>query len=72
MGKRLPKQKALGAIAHRLLVLSYHLLSRRVPYAELGSAPLDHQPVERQRRQLVEQRKTLGVTVTIEEGTQAA
>jgi transposase len=70
--KRMPKQKALGAIAHRLLVISYHLLSRRVPYVELGTAPLDHQQVERQRRRLVAQLKTLGVRVTIEEGATAA
>jgi transposase len=72
LGKRMPKQKALGAIAHRLLVISYHLLSRRVPYAELGTAPLDQQQVERQRRRLVAQLKTLGVTVSIEEGATAA
>ena len=70
--KRMPKQKALGAIAHRLLVISYHLLSRRVPYAELGSTPRDPQQVERQRRRLVEQLTTLGVKVTLEERTQAA
>jgi transposase len=70
--KRMPKQKALGAIAHRLLVISYHLLSRRAPYAELGTAPRDHQQVERQRRRLVEQLATLGVKVTIEEGATAA
>src|SRR5262249_35238552 len=29
--KRMPKPKALGAIAHRLLVLCYPVLSRRVP-----------------------------------------
>ena len=69
--KRVPQQKALGAVAHRLLVISYHLLSRRVPYAELGPAPLDHQQVERQRRRLVEQLATLGVQVTIEEGAMA-
>jgi transposase len=69
--KRMPKQKALGAIAHRLLVISYHLLSRRVPYAELGTAPLDPQQVDRQRRRLVEQLKTLGVQVTIEERAMA-
>jgi transposase len=69
--KRMPKQKALGAVAHRLLVISYHLLSRRVPYTELGSAPLDHQQVEHQRRRLVEQLKTLGITVTIEERAMA-
>jgi transposase len=64
--KRMPKLKALGAIAHRLLVISYHLLSRRVPYAELGTTPLDPQQVERQRRRLVEQLATLGVKVTVE------
>ena len=66
--KRMPKQKALGAIAHRLLVISYHLLSRRVPYAELGTAPVDEQQVTRQRRRLVEQFVGLGVKVTLDEG----
>jgi len=66
--KRMPKQKALGAITHRLLVISYHLLRRRVPYAELGTAPLDQQQVARQRRRLVEQLIGLGVKVTIAEG----
>ena len=69
--KRMPKQKALGAIAHRLLVMSYYLLKRRVPYAELGSVPLEQPQIERQRRRLVEQLTTLGVKVTIEEGTVA-
>lgn len=65
--KRMPKQKALGAIAHRLLVISYHLLKRRVPYAELGSVPLEQPQIERQRRRLVEQLTSLGVKVIIEE-----
>jgi transposase len=69
--KRMPKQKALGAIAHRLLVISYHLLKRRVPYAELGTTPLDQQQVARQRRRLVEQLATLGVKVTVEEAAVA-
>ena len=53
---------------HRLLVICYHLLKRRVPYAELGTAPLDEQQVAWQRRRLVEQLVGLGVKVTIEEG----
>jgi transposase len=69
--KRMPKQKALGAIAHRLFVISSHLLSRHVPYAELRTASRDPQQVERQRRRLVEQLTTLGVQVTIEEGAMA-
>jgi transposase len=70
--KRMPKQKALGAVAHRLLVISYHLLKRRVPYTELGTAPLDEQQVARQRHRLVEQLIGLGVKVTIEEGAAVA
>jgi transposase len=70
--KRMPKQKALGAIAHRLLVISYHLLSRRVPYAELGPVPLDQQQVARQRRRLIEQLTRLGVKVALEEGVAVA
>lgn len=71
--KRMPKPKALGAIAHRLLVISYHLLQRRVPYAELlGTAPLDQQQVTRQRRRLVEQLVGLGVKGTIEEAEAVA
>ena len=67
VGMRMPTQKALGAIAPRLLVISYPLLSRRGPYAELGTAPLDQQQGARQRRRLGEQLIGLGVTVTIEE-----
>ena len=70
--ERMPKQKALGVIAHGLLVISDHLLSGRVPYAELGTAPLDRPQVERQRWRSVEQLVTLGVKVTIEEGIAAA
>ena len=70
--KRMPKQKALGAVAHRLLVISYHLLSRRVPYAELGSDYGNRQHLERQRRRLVERLEELGVTVTIEKVVEAA
>src|SRR5262249_50935731 len=70
--KRMPKQKAVGASAHRLLVFSSHLLRRRVPYAELGTVPLRQQEqVSRERRRLVEQLATLGVTVTVEEAAVA-
>jgi transposase len=67
LAKRMSKRKALGAIVHRLLVTCYHLLKRRVPYAELGTAPLDQEQVARQRRRLVEQLVGLGLKVTIEE-----
>lgn len=70
--KRMPKTKALVAVAHTMLVIVYHLLSRRVAYAELGSDHVDRQYAERQRRRLVERLEALGVKVTIEEVAEAA
>jgi transposase len=70
--KRMPKKKALVAVAHTMLVTSYHLLSRRVPYADLGSDHVDRQHVERQRRRLVERLEALGAKVTIEAVAEAA
>jgi ABC-type enterobactin transport system permease subunit len=55
-----------------MLVIVYHLLSRRVSYIELGSDYVDRQHVERQRRRLVERLEALGVKVTIEEVAEAA
>lgn len=68
----MPKKKALVAVAHTLRVIVYHLLSRRVGSAELGSDYVDRQQVERQRRRLVERLEGLGVKVTIEEVAEAA
>ena len=70
--KRMPKKKALVAVAHTMLVIVYHLLSRRVAYTELGSGYVDRQQVERQRRRLVERLAGLGVKVTIEEVAEVA
>ena len=70
--KRMPKKKALVAVAHTMLVIVYHLLNRRVAYAELGSDYVDRQQVERQRRRLVERLEGLGVKVTIAEVAEAA
>src|SRR3954453_18090219 len=63
---RLGKQKAIMAVAHRLLVAIYHMLKDRVPYREIGTAP----PSESAKRKLAErmQRKIedLGYTVKLE------
>ncbi len=60
------KQKAIMAVAHRLLVAIYHMLKERVPYREIGTAP----PSETAKRKLAErmQRKIeqLGYTATLE------
>ncbi len=63
---RLGKQKAIMAVAHRLLVAIYHMLKDRVPYREIGTTP----PSETTKRKLAErmQRKleALGYTVRLE------
>ena len=68
----MPKKKAFFAVAHTMLVIVYHLLSRRVAYTELGTDYVDRQHVERQRRRLVERLEALGVKVTIKEVAEAA
>jgi hypothetical protein len=59
------KQRALMAVAHRLLVAIYHMLKERVPYREIGTAP----PSEPAKRKLVErlqrQIEKLGYTAEV-------
>ena len=66
------KQKAIMAVAHRLLVAIYHMLKDRVPYREIGTAP----PSESAKRKLAErmQRRleNLGYMVRLEQATPAA
>ena len=61
------KQKAIMAVAHRLLVAVYQMLKDRVPYREIGTAP----PSETAKRKLAErlQRRLekLGYTARLEQ-----
>ena len=50
LAARRGKQRALMAVAHRLLVAIYHMLKERVPYREIGTLP----PSEPAKRKLVE------------------
>jgi hypothetical protein len=43
------------------------VLSRKVPYAELGGDYFDHRNVDTQRRRLVRRLEGLGLKVTVEE-----
>ncbi len=65
--KRMPKKKALVAIGHSILRVAYHLLRRRIGYADLGSKYFPRQQVEQQRQRLVKKLEALGVKVTLEE-----
>ena len=65
---RLGKQKAIMAVAHRLLVAIYHMLKDRVPYRETGTASLSEHTkrkvAERKQREI----EQLGYTVTLAPG----
>ena len=66
------KQKAIMAVAHRLLVAIYHMLKDRVPYRELGSAP-PSEPAKRKLAERMQRRlEKLGYTVRLEQTTSAA
>ena len=66
LAARRGKQRALMAVAHRLLVAIYHMLKERVPYREIGSAPQsDHakrKAAERMQRKI----EQLGYTVKLD------
>jgi transposase len=63
------KQKAILAVAHRLLVAIYHMLKDRVPYRERGTAPLS-EPVRRKRAERMQRQiEQLGYIVTLQPTT---
>lgn len=60
------KKRALVAVGHSLLVIAYHMLSRRASYQELGGEYFDRRNAEVQRMRLIRKLEALGVKVTIE------
>lgn len=70
--KRLGKKKALIAVAHSMLVIIYHILSRKEHFHELGGDYFDHQNEQRLRHHLIRRLESLGLKVTVQELNQAA
>jgi transposase len=64
--KRKGKNRALVAVGHSILVIIYHVLSRKESYSELGGDYFDKRHVEVQRNRLVRQLESLGLKVTVE------
>ena len=66
LAARRGKQRAIMAVAHRLLVAIYHMLKERTPYREIGTAPVS-EPAKRQRAaRMQRQIEQLGYTVHLE------
>ena len=64
--KRMGRKKALVAVAHSMLVMAYHILSRHEPHRELGGDYFERRNVDDQRRRLIRRLESLGLKVTVE------
>jgi transposase len=60
------KQRALVALGHSILVSAYHILTRRVPYRELGPLYFDSLDRQRIQQRLVQRLERLGYTVNLQ------
>jgi transposase len=61
---RLGVQKAIWAVAHRLLRIVWIVLHRRTPYREIGPAALHPQALQRRIRKMIRELGQLGYQVT--------
>jgi transposase len=60
------RDRALVAVAHSLIVVTYHVLTHREPYRELGVQHFDHRDAAHVQRQLVRRLERLGYAVTLQ------
>ena len=61
-------RRAIMAVAHRLLIIAYHVIARREPYHELGFDYLERRRPAAVVDRLVQQLRQLGVEVTVMAG----
>ena len=59
-------KRALVAVAHTILVIVYHILTRREPYRDLGVAYFDQREHRHVRQRLVQRLERLGYAVTLQ------
>ena len=72
LAKRRGPKKALFAVAHSILVISFHLLQRHVAYQELGANFFDEHERDMLQRQLVRRLERLGYEVALQPSPPAA
>jgi transposase len=66
LAKRRGPKKALFAVAHSILVISFHLLQRHVPYQELGANFFDEHERDALQHRLVRRLEHLGYQVALQ------
>lgn len=67
LGARRGKKRAIVAVAHSILVIIYHVLSRREAYHELGGSYFDEQKRQAVTNRLTRRLEKLGYQVTLKE-----
>lgn len=67
LASRRGKKKAIVAIAHKILVISYHLIRDQVEYRELGVSYLDSRNKVRSERYYMKKLEGLGYNVLLTE-----
>ncbi|MBD2365449.1 IS110 family transposase [Anabaena minutissima FACHB-250] len=60
------KKRAAVAVAHSILTIAYHLISRQEPYKDLGADYFDKQRPESVKKRLVKRLEKLGYQVNLE------
>ena len=60
------KKRALVALGHTILIIVYHLLTRREPYQDLAVTYFDDRDRQRVERRLVGRLERLGFVVSLE------
>ncbi len=68
VARRRGKQKAIIALAHKVLVILYHILREKKPYTDLGADYFDKLDTSRIQRHHVRRLEQLGYTVTLTSG----
>jgi len=63
--RRHGKPKAIMALSHKVLVIIYHILRTKKPYADLGAEYFDQRDRERIERHHIHRLEQLGYTVTL-------
>jgi transposase len=66
------KKRAAVAVGHSILVIAYHLLSKREPYHDLGVTYFDQRARQAVERRLVRRLEALGYTVSLQPPDSAA
>ncbi|MBD2731436.1 IS110 family transposase [Nostoc sp. FACHB-892] len=64
LSARRGKKRAAVAVAHSILVIAYHLISRQEPYKDLGADYFDKQRPESVKKRLIKRLEKLGYQVT--------